>query len=165
MIDLGRKHTISLGCGIIDQGPDCVHVDCRRTPVVDIVANLDLFPWPFADEAFELIIAHDILEHVDDAFGFMQECWRILVPYGEMKVRMPNWAHPSGQGYRAMDHKRQGHEESLDVFVRDTPYFKGYSWYSFARFDKLDFAPWGAELVWRLRKAPLDNGSWDLNTL
>lgn len=151
---------INLGCGITGFGEDILNVDIRRTPIVDMVVDLDTHPWPFIHEAFAVVYAMDILEHVNDAFAFVEACWRILQPYGVLHVRMPNFSH--SQAHRAMDHRRFGHPESCDVFIRDTEYFRGYSYYSFARFRKLDFHPYGAELVWVLEKDILDDGTWEV---
>lgn len=160
MIDVTGKRGVSLGCGLIRHGEDILHVDCRPTPAVDVVMDVDVKPWALPDEAFTVVYAQDILEHVVDPFGFIEEAWRILKPEGMLYVRMPNWAHPSGQGFRAMDHRRQGHKESLDVFCRGTTYFAGYSFYSWARFEKLSVVEYGAELCYELRKAILDDGTW-----
>jgi hypothetical protein len=153
------KTGLNLGCGMLNLGEHLLNVDIRRTPLVDVVMDLNHRPWAFTNEVFEEVYALDILEHVDDPFLFMEEVWRVSKPYARIHIRMPNFAHP--QAFRAMDHKRFGHSESLDVLIPGTPYFEGYSYYSFARFRKLDFHPYGAELVWVLEKDILDNGSWE----
>lgn len=153
------KHGLNLGCGMLNMGEHLINVDIRRTPLVDCYADLNHYPWPFRYGWAEEIQALDVIEHLDDAYQAMEEIWRVLLPYGKVTLRLPNHAHP--QAYRALDHKRYGHVESFDVFVRDTPYFQGYHYYSFARFRKLDFHPYGAELVWVLEKDILDNGTWE----
>ena len=160
MIDTTGKRGLNLGCGMLAKGEHLLNVDIRRTPIVEALVDLNHYPWPFASAWAEEIQALDIIEHLDDAFPAMQEIWRILMPYGRVTLRLPNHAHP--QAYRALDHKRFGHVESFDVFIRHTPYFDGYSYYSFARFRKLDFHPFGAELVWVLEKDILDDGTWEI---
>jgi SAM-dependent methyltransferase len=155
------KTGLNLGCGMLNMGDHLLNVDIRRTPLVDVVADLNCYPWPFASGWAEELYALDIVEHVDDAIHFAEECWRILAPHGLLYVRMPNWAHPSGQGFRAMDHQRQGHVESWDLFVPGTTYHAGYSYYTHARFDKVDFHPYGAELCWTLQKRAMDDGTWE----
>src|SRR5688572_9673281 len=121
MSDVLNRTLLSLGCGLIDQGPDCWHVDIRRTPIVDQVVDLDIYPWPFPSHHFARVIANDIIEHLDDAIQAMEEIYRVLVPYGYVDVRMPNHAH--SQAYRALDHKRFANSETMDLFVPGTPYF------------------------------------------
>jgi hypothetical protein len=160
MIDVTRYRGVSLGCGLIYQGPDILHVDCRPTRVTDAVMDLDQMPWNLPSSWADMIIAHDIIEHVDDAIGFMQEVWRIGTPSAMVYVRGPFHGHP--QAYRAMDHKRYLALDSLDLFIPGTEYFKGYSYYTQVRFEKVDCQYAGAEIVWTLRKAPTDDGKWDL---
>ena len=44
-------------------------------------------------DAFDAVIALDIMEHVLDVFGFMDHCRRILKPRGCLYLRVPNIAY------------------------------------------------------------------------
>lgn len=54
---------IDLGGGASPQ-PGFVNIDFRDLPQVDVVHNLELFPWPFPDECASLIMASHLLEHI-----------------------------------------------------------------------------------------------------
>ena len=43
------------------------HTEQRKTPIpVDVIADATLFPWPFEDGAFDLVIFGDMLEDLPD---------------------------------------------------------------------------------------------------
>ncbi len=49
---------------------------------------------PFPDEAFDTIVAIDVLEHVHDVEKCLEECWRMLVPNGHLIAVFPTYYHP-----------------------------------------------------------------------
>src|SRR3990167_342786 len=57
---------IDLGGGGNPQ-PGFINLDLRDLPTVDIVHNLELFPWPLPDECASLVMASHLLEHVNPA--------------------------------------------------------------------------------------------------
>jgi predicted SAM-dependent methyltransferase len=56
---------LNLGCGL-KRIEGFTGVDIIKTPAVDVVHNLDVFPYPFADNSAEEIIMDNVLEHLDD---------------------------------------------------------------------------------------------------
>ena len=83
---------ISLG-GASIESKNYINVDIKPGLDIDIVHDLETYPWPFPDECADLIIASHIVEHVNPAkFGFinwMNEAWRILKVGGQMMVGTP----------------------------------------------------------------------------
>lgn len=63
----------------------------------DVVHDLDVLPYPFADDSFDEIHAYEVLEHCgrqgDWKFFFAQfdELWRILKPGGLLCATVPAW--------------------------------------------------------------------------
>ena len=56
---------LDLGCGEAKQGPDWIGVDFRKSPNVDVVQNLKLFPWrEIPDGVASLVMASHLLEHI-----------------------------------------------------------------------------------------------------
>jgi len=49
---------------------------------------------PFPDSAFDLILSHEVLEHVADDRGAMQEIARVLAPGGRAVIFVPNRGYP-----------------------------------------------------------------------
>jgi hypothetical protein len=58
---------LELGCGEQKTDPNWVGIDVRDLPGVDIVHNLESYPWPIPDESCTLVHAAHILEHINPA--------------------------------------------------------------------------------------------------
>ena len=84
-----------------------VTLDYNADHKPDVVCNLNYFPYPFEDNAFDEIHAYEVLEHTgkqgDYLFFFRQfsELWRILKPNGHLLATCPSrhsawaWGDPS----------------------------------------------------------------------
>lgn len=55
---------IDLGGGGNPQ-PGFVNIDIRDLPQVDVVHNIEQFPWPFPDECASLVMASHLIEHIN----------------------------------------------------------------------------------------------------
>lgn len=83
---------VDLGCGDTKQYAESIGVDTWRTPSVDVVADVTR-PLPFADCSVDRIWAVHVLEHLLDYLPLVEECHRVLRPYGVLHVLSPNWRH------------------------------------------------------------------------
>lgn len=120
---------LNLGCG--SQSLDgYVNVDAVRQPGVDVVHDLDIFPWPFKDGEAAEIQAFDVYEHVDYPLEFMGECHRILQPGGTLYIHTAYWRN--SDSFRDPTHKRFLTEESFDYWVPGT-YLNGRYGVAYAR--------------------------------
>jgi SAM-dependent methyltransferase len=45
---------------------------------------------PYADGSFELVVAFEVIEHLEDWRGFLREARRVLAPTGQLVVSTPN---------------------------------------------------------------------------
>jgi SAM-dependent methyltransferase len=100
----------------LDLDPDCG---------ADVVHDLDVLPYPFADDAFDEIHASEVLEHTGRQgdwrffFGQFSEFWRVLKPGGVLCASCPSrhdrwlWGDPG--------HVRVIQPESL-VFLHQPTY-------------------------------------------
>ncbi len=68
--------TLDFGCGF-HKREGAVGADITRGSSADVIANLDQFSYPFRDKAFDLVIMHQVIEHLTDVPGVMEEVWRI----------------------------------------------------------------------------------------
>lgn len=79
---------LNLGCGKhIKEG--YINLDRIALEGVDVVHNLDTFPYPFMDNTFDEILCSHVLEHVDDLIKAMEELHRICKPKARIKVIAP----------------------------------------------------------------------------
>src|SRR3989344_8665689 len=116
---------LNLGCGKeILSG--YVNVDKLRLSGVDIVHNLDNFPYPFKDNSVDEIFVSHFLEHVQDLPRVMEEFGRICKNGAVIKIRVPHFS--CGVTYRDPTHKRLFSYFTFDYFTDecfyDLPKFK-----------------------------------------
>jgi len=102
-----------LTCGLLENIPDvnltCVDIDPLRIEYVKkeinrkypmflmktefLEINFDLQFDKLISAKYDVVIALDILEHVFDVFGFIENCARLLKPGGVFFLRVPNIAY------------------------------------------------------------------------
>ncbi len=94
---------LNLGCGKnIKEG--YINLDKLDSDGVDIVHDLDMFPYPFDDNTFDEIYCSHVLEHVIDLKKVMKEIYRISKPNALIKVKGPYF---SSQGaFNNPEHKK-----------------------------------------------------------
>lgn len=88
-VDTGVKVAVGVG-GKPRAG--WVNVDQHPLPGVDVVHDLDVFPWPFEDGTCSQVLAEHVYEHVREPVGFVLEAWRVLEPGGVLTVTCPHWS-------------------------------------------------------------------------
>lgn len=85
---------LNLGAGE-DIKKGYINLDRERIPGIDVVHDIDKFPWPFKDSYFDEVYASHILEHAEDLFKVMKELHRISKPGATVKILVPYW-HSAG---------------------------------------------------------------------
>lgn len=128
---LGAKK-LNIGCGKYPQR-DAVNLDIIEMEGVDVVWDLNKRPYPFENGQFEEIIAKDILEHLDDILGVMEELWRILKAGGKLLIRVPLAKYPE-KAWIDPTHKHVFTMESFDYWDDSTYYGREYGFYTKAKF-------------------------------
>jgi SAM-dependent methyltransferase len=88
---------VSLACG--QRKPEgYIGVDIADIEGVDVVHDLNVYPWPFEDESVDELETSHYIEHIphesdtpgkDGLSCFMDECFRILKPGGKLLVVAP----------------------------------------------------------------------------
>ncbi|HUK19300.1 MAG TPA: methyltransferase domain-containing protein, partial [Bryobacteraceae bacterium] len=66
---------LDVGCGIHKQ-PGAVGVDRNPASRADVLADLDHYPYPFADNSFDRVTAIHVIEHLENVIGAMEEFHR-----------------------------------------------------------------------------------------
>jgi hypothetical protein len=100
----GGNYDIGCGPSKID---GFIGIDVRKLPKVDIIHDLNIFPWPIQRESVSLLIASHVIEHVDSVIskilhidndlGFLigklnfeayEKYWRHLFPAWQVIVEL-----------------------------------------------------------------------------
>jgi|SRR5579859_8170238 len=126
-----HTRALELGCGV-HPTPGALHHDrIRHSSHVDVAHDLNNLPWPWQDEAFELLVALDVMEHLKlDVQAWLDEAWRILRPGGQFYMRLP--AHDNPVSYRDPTHYRFFHEETFYYWQPDHALYENYGRFYFA---------------------------------
>lgn len=81
---------IDLGCGANKQA-GCFGIDARDLPGVDLVHDLEAFPWPLPDSCARVVFMSHFWEHVSPkkTMAFMAEVHRICEPGAQVLIAAP----------------------------------------------------------------------------
>ena len=84
---------LDVGCGINKQ-KGCIGMDMTPHKNVDIVHDVQVFPWPIPDDVCHMIIMSHLWEHIEPKYRFqvMDELWRIMRHDGQLFIVCP-YAH------------------------------------------------------------------------
>lgn len=123
---------LHLGCGN-DVLPGWINHDLAELPGVDVVHDLDSYPWPFEDDRFAEIRLHHVLEHLSEPVRAIEELYRITRAGGTVQVRVPYWN--STDWASDPTHKTPFSEHSFDFFDPATRHGRERPYYSSARFS------------------------------
>jgi SAM-dependent methyltransferase len=102
---------LDVGCGA-HKIPGAVGIDHSPAEGVDVVYDLDCYPWPFPDNAFDRAICRHSLAHLANIVRTMEELHRILRPGGIIEIVTPHFSSDNAFtdvtirwsfGYRSMD--------------------------------------------------------------
>jgi SAM-dependent methyltransferase len=81
---------LDLGCGENCQ-KGWVGMDIRPLPNVEIVHDVQDFPYPIDDNTCLTILMSHLWEHIEPKYRFrvMEELWRIMIPGGQLLISVP----------------------------------------------------------------------------
>jgi len=94
---------LNLGCGS-DIRQDYINLDFQESPGVDIVHNLNKYPWPFEEDEVDEVVMKNILEHLEDPKKSLLELRRICKPGSKIYIRVPHFSSCNVWG--DIEHKR-----------------------------------------------------------
>ena len=86
------KRALDLGCGR-NKVPGSIGVDRYPVKGVDVVHNLDAYPYPFRAESFDEIYARHVIEHVDSVVCFMAELHRLASKGARITIHTPHYSY------------------------------------------------------------------------
>lgn len=121
---------LDLGCGN-KKRPGSIGVDGNSRTAADVVHDLNVFPYPFEANSFDEIYMDNVLEHLDNVIGVMEEVHRMSAPNATVKVIVPYFRSV----WAAIDptHRHAFTTDSFAYFDPSSPISVRYD-YSTARF-------------------------------
>jgi SAM-dependent methyltransferase len=122
---------LDVGCGI-NKYLGAIGLDRNPNTHADVVADLDQFPFPFADNSFRQVRAIHLIEHVADVIRTIEEFHRLLAPSGRLVIATPHYTDFSS--FCDPTHRWHLNSFSLRYFGDDNA---GYGYYSRARFREI----------------------------
>jgi SAM-dependent methyltransferase len=118
---------VDIGAGGNKQGKDWFGIDKRQLPGIDLVQNLEKFPWGVPSESFDIAMASHVVEHINPANGvflsWMNEVWRILKHGGQFIIGAP-YATSTGM-FRDPTHCNFVNEETWSYFDPFDQFYNG----------------------------------------
>jgi SAM-dependent methyltransferase len=125
----GREARIlDVGCGV-NKYPGAIGVDRNQDTAADVICDLDRFPYPFRENAFDEIRAVHVIEHVADVMKTMEEFHRLLRPGGSVYIATPHYTDFSS--FCDPTHRWHLNSFSFRYFGED---HGGFGYYSRAKF-------------------------------
>jgi len=111
---------LDIGCGK-NKVPGFIGMDYRNFPGVDIVHDINVYPWPIENGSVAEINCSHFLEHLDhnrhnpERVRFMNEVYRILAPGGKITIITPHWA--SNRAYGDFTHADKPVSEMFFYYI------------------------------------------------
>jgi SAM-dependent methyltransferase len=139
---------LDIGCGA-RKVPGAVGLDVVCTAVTDVVCDLGRPPWPFKDNTFDEIFAYNIMEHLADTVGTMEEIHRIGRPDAALHIKTPHYA--ALESWEDPTHVHHFALESFDYFCGSPRHVRHYTRCAFRMLEKkLHFGGHPLALIGRL---------------
>jgi len=90
LVDRHKAVKLDLGCGSSKQ-PDFIGIDSRKLPGVDVVWDLESFPWPLPSNCAQFVLMSHFWEHVKPwlTLPFMVELHRVCRDGAQVAVAGP----------------------------------------------------------------------------
>jgi len=87
---------LNIGCGRSPKSKEDGYLNCDLYPGSDVDVAFDACDkWPFENESVMAVECEHTLEHLPNYFNFFKEAWRVLIPNGQLKIRVPYGWHQS----------------------------------------------------------------------
>jgi hypothetical protein len=121
-----KNDVLNLGCGS-KKLPLALNVDSQAEVKPDLVFNLNARPWPLPSDHFREVHAYDVIEHLDDVIGTLEEIHRVGRPGAIVRITVPHFScanaftdptHRHYFGYQSFHYVTDEHEHGHYSLVR-----------------------------------------------
>lgn len=82
---------LDIGCGP-NKTPNATGIDIHPYDGVDVVHDIQSYPWPLKNNTFDKIVCSHVIEHIDDTVAFMREIHRIAKPNAQVTIITPHFS-------------------------------------------------------------------------
>jgi len=119
----GRR-VLDVGCGRNKLG-GAVGIDFAVNSEADVRHDLNIYPWPLADDSFDVVLMRNVIEHLRDVVGLLEEVHRVGRPGCDVIITTPHFS--SLYSYQDPTHVRHLAYDSMEYFTEDTKHSNFYS--------------------------------------
>jgi len=118
------KRVLDVGCGW-NKTPGAIGMDSNPRTHADVIHDLGVLPYPFADDEFDEVVCRHVAEHVPDVMAFVTELHRITKPGGRIRIIAPHYSNPDW----ATDptHRNHFNSYSFNCFIDERQLFPFYT--------------------------------------
>lgn len=115
---------LDVGCGA-NKFEGAIGLDNNPRTAADVIHDLGIVPYPFADDEFDLVVSRHVAEHVPDVMAFVTELYRITRPGGVIRLVTPHYTNPDW----ATDptHRNHFNSYSFNTFSEERQTFDFYT--------------------------------------
>ena len=132
----GRR-VLDIGCGR-NKYQGAVGIDFATCADLDISYDLNVFPYPLEESSFDVILLRNLIEHIQNIVGLMEEIHRVGVNAADVIISTPHFS--SLYSYQDPTHVRHMAYDSMDYFTEDTAHANFYTDKRFRMMEKeIDF--------------------------
>jgi SAM-dependent methyltransferase len=85
---------LNLGCGR-KRVSGAVNLDLTHETSPDVIHDLDRRPWPFPDDRFDKVLAHDVIEHLAETVATLEEIHRVCRHGALVRITVPHYSSPN----------------------------------------------------------------------
>lgn len=87
----GPGDVLDIGCGS-QKWPGATGLDIAADTDADVVHDLDVYPYPLPDDAFDHVLMQDVIEHVEAPIRVMEELHRVCRAGARIQLRTPHFS-------------------------------------------------------------------------
>lgn len=109
---------LNLGCGK-DAKEGFINLDMIKHSGVDVVHDLNIFPYPFKENTFDYVEARFIVEHLKEPIKFVEEIYRISKNKALLKIAVPHASMIVSSFWSDLTHIHPYSAFSFDIFKED----------------------------------------------
>lgn len=140
-----EKKILHIGCGR-HKIPGAVGLDITPLPGVDVVLDLDKEKLPFAENTFDEVYAHHVLEHLRNLADVLGELHRVCKPGAIIDILVPYYTCVGAFGdpthvrfftYRTLEHFAETEDKERYAWFSSTRFKIGHRHISFGKLFRL----------------------------